>query len=49
MRYAYQFDCLLNYLLETEKVEEGEKHGKDFKYKRVDFTFKAEDAAADAE
>ena len=44
MRYAYQFDCLMNYLLETEKVEEGEKHGKDFKYKRVDFTFKTEEA-----
>ena len=45
MRYAYQFDCLMDYLLETEEVEEGgEEHGNGFKYVRVDFTFKSDEA-----
>ena len=51
LRYAYQFDCLMNYLLETEEVEEGatDKDGADFKYKRVDFTFKSDESAEDAD
>ena len=49
MRYAYQFDCLMDYLLETEEVEDGEaEDGNGFKYVRVKFTFKS-DEAEDAE